>query len=51
VVQLGEDQRGDDEGTTNHLHGFEKKLVVILIAVEDRQQPTGVHDERQRLER
>jgi hypothetical protein len=25
--------------------------VVILIAVEDRQQPTGVHDERQRLER
>jgi hypothetical protein len=25
--------------------------VVILIAVEDRQQPTCVHDERQRLER
>jgi hypothetical protein len=25
--------------------------VVILIAVEDRQQPTGVHDERQRSER
>jgi hypothetical protein len=51
VVQLSEDQRGDDEGTTSRLHGFEKKLVVILIAVEDRQQPTGVHDERQRLER
>jgi hypothetical protein len=51
VVLLGEDQRRDDERTTSHLHGFEKKLVVVLIAVEDRQQPTGVHDERQRSER
>jgi hypothetical protein len=37
--------------TTGHLHGFEKKLVVILVTVEDRQQPTGVHDERHRSER
>lgn len=51
VVQLRQDDRGDDEGSAGSLYGFEEQVVVVLVAVEDRQKPAGVNDERQRSER
>lgn len=47
VVQFREYKRGHDERTASCLHGFEKEGVVVLVAVEDGEQPAGVNDEGQ----
>jgi hypothetical protein len=51
VIQLRQDERGNDERPAGRLYGFEEEDVVVLISVEDRQEAAGVHDERQRSER
>ncbi len=40
VVQLRQDYRGNDKGSAGSLYGFEEQVVVVLVAVKNRQGPS-----------